>query len=86
MRLPASLVLIAGLIAPQHVSLGQVDCTTVVTEGYDSILNRKPDDGGLKDKVKSCEEETRWPASAGPMAGKPWSPAGMVYEMRNSEE
>jgi hypothetical protein len=85
--LAAHLAVLVGVIAPQHVSFGQsVDCKTVVTEGYETILTRAPDDGGLKDKVESCEKKTPWPSSAGPMRGKPWSPAGMVYEMRNSEE
>lgn len=78
---------VLSIVAPEHVSLAEsVDCKTVVTEGYNAILTRPPDDGGLKDKVESCEKQTPWPASAGPMRGRPWTPAGMVYEMRNSEE
>ena len=82
----AALLLLLGVVAPERRGARAFDCKTVVTEGYDAILTRAPDPDGLKMKVDSCEKKTPWPKTAGPMEGRPWSPAGMVYEMRTSEE
>lgn len=61
-------------------------CTELVTEAYRNILKREPDAGGLKDKVESCSEKKVWGKGSGLLEGQHWSVAGVVYEMRNSDE
>ena len=78
-----ALLLAALCAAPASSS---VDCSTIIEEGYQAILTRASDAGGLKGKVAACTAKTPWPPTSGPMAGKPWSPGGMVYEMRNAPE
>ena len=67
---------------PALTSSEPFDCTTVVTEGYDGILTRDPGAEEQSDVLHRAKTETPWPAASGPMAGEPWSPAGMVSDGR----